>query len=92
MVNSGLAKKINIFCLLAAIIAVLLLPLKKEIWYDETISMQCSKGISSDAPSLFANTNTTNSETLAGLNTAGNVFNATVLDNGNSYLFNIGLH
>jgi hypothetical protein len=92
MVNSGLAKKINIFCLLAAIIAVLLLPLKKEIWYDETVSMLCSKGISSDAPSLFANTNTTNSDTLGRLNTAGNVFSATVLDNGNSFLFNIGLH
>ena len=89
---SGIARKVNIFCLLAAIIAVLVLPLKKEIWYDETVSMLCSKGISHNTPASLENTNTTNSTSLAELNTAKNVFTATVVDNSNSFLYNIGLH
>ncbi|MCW3124116.1 MAG: hypothetical protein JWQ38_3608 [Flavipsychrobacter sp.] len=92
MANNGLARKVNIFCLLAAIIAVLIFPLKKEIWYDETVSMLCSKGISHDTPEQLANTTTTSSAELAKLNTSENVFTATVLDNGNSFLYNISLH
>ena len=92
MANNGLAKKVNIFCLLAAVIAVLLFPLKKEIWYDETVSIKCSKGINPDTHSLFLNAASASSASIEQLNTAGNVFHATVLDNGNSYLYNIGLH
>ena len=75
-----------------AIIIVLILPLKKEIWYDETVSVLCARGISHDAPMLFANTNVVSSVALAQLNTPANVFNATVNDNANSFLYNICLH
>lgn len=92
MINSSLIKKINLFCLLLAIIMVLFIPVKKEIWYDETVSILCSKGISHDSPALFANTPTISSATLEQMNTAKNVFDATVVDNANSFLFNIGLH
>ncbi len=91
-ISDSLAKKINIFCLLAAIFIIIVLPLKKEMWYDETISILCSKGITHDTPAAFANTSTINSATIQGLNTAGNVFNATVADNANSFLYNICLH
>ena len=77
---------------MAAICMILFIPVKKEIWYDETISIQCSKGISHDLQHVLANTNVTNSDTLARLNTAANVFDATVKDNANSYLYNITLH
>ena len=90
--DSGSARKVNMLCLLAAIIAVLMLPLKKEIWYDETVSMKCSKGISHDTPVSLAHLTTTSSTSLAKLNTANNVFTATVVDNSNSFLYNIGLH
>ncbi len=92
MISNSAARKINIVCLLAAILLVLILPLKKEIWYDESISIRCSKGISHDTPLFYANTNQIGSEAFSQLNTAGNVFNATVLDNGNSFLYNITLH
>ncbi len=80
MINTALAKKINIACLVLAMIAVMVLPLKKEIWYDESISILCSKGINSDAATAFANTTTLSSATIEQLNTAQNVFKATVLD------------
>jgi hypothetical protein len=90
--NIGLAKKINLFCLLAAIAIVLVLPLKKQIWYDETISILCAHGISHATPAQLANITTLTSDTLNALNTPGNVFTATVYDNANSYLYNITLH
>jgi len=92
IISTALARKINIFCLLAAIVLVLALPFKKEIWYDETVSIRCSKGISHDAPSLLSNLDAASSADLAQLNNVANVFNATVLDNGNSFLYNICLH
>ncbi len=92
MISPGIAKKINIFCLLAAVAAVLILPLRKEIWYDETVSMLCSKGINHDSPALMGNTTTMNSATLEQMNTLGNVYKATVLDNANSFVYNMKLH
>ena len=92
IIKSGSAQKINFFCLIAAIIIILVLPLKKEIWYDETISILCSKGISHDAPAQFSNVNTISSTTLEQLNNSGAVFNATVTDNANGFLYNMGLH
>jgi 4-amino-4-deoxy-L-arabinose transferase-like glycosyltransferase len=86
------ARKINLFCLLAAIISVLVFPLKKELWYDETISVLCSKGISHDSHLMFANQDTVSSQAIQKLNTVGNVHIATVVDNGNSFLYNEGLH
>lgn len=91
IVNASRNRKINIICLLVAICVVLFAPIKKEIWYDETISMQCSKGISHDlqneVPASGFNSNFLNEH-----NTAANVFDATVKDNANSYLYNISLH
>src|ERR1700722_13606084 len=92
ILSNSRSRKINIFCLLAAIILVLTLPVKKEIWYDETVSIRCSKGISHDTPALLSNIDAANSAGLSRLNTAANVFNATVLDNGNSFLYNLCLH
>lgn len=92
MVSKGLAKKINILCLLAAIIAVLVLPLKKEVWYDETVSILCSKGIGHNTSSDLANTSVVSSSVLEQLNNPTEVFKATVVDNSNSYLYNILLH
>ena len=90
--NIGLVKKINLFCLLAAIAIVLILPLKKQIWYDETISVLCAHGISHNTPWELANINTITSDSLNTLNTAANVFRATVYDNANSYGYNLTLH
>ena len=90
--GNGLAQKINIFCVLFGIAIILFLPLKKEIWYDETISVLCAKGLSHDTPLQFADSSVVSSETINRLNTNANVFEATVNDNANSYLYNIGLH
>jgi hypothetical protein len=92
MVNSALAKRINIICLLVTVIAVLILPLKKEIWYDETVSILCSKGITHDTPALLQGQPNINSSAIEALNTQRNVFNATVVDNANGFLYNTGLH
>lgn len=93
-INGGndLTKKINIFCLFAAIAIVFILPFKKEIWYDETVSMLCSKGISHDTPAGYANAATISSTQIEELNTTENVFKATVNDNANSFLYNYALH
>ena len=88
----GRAKKANFLCLLLCICAVLFVPLKKEIWYDETISVLISKGISRDTPSEFAGKTVINSEELRGLNSPGRVYVATLADNGNSFLYNLCLH
>jgi len=92
MISTGLAKKINIICLLAAIAAVLILPRSKEVWYDETVSILCSKGINHDTHTLFANDTVISSATLERLNNMGNVYKATILDNGNSLVYNVKLH
>lgn len=90
--SDGVVRKLNIFCLLAAIAIVLVLPFKKEVWYDETVSILCSKGISHDSQNIFASVNTLSCTAIDSMNTAKNVFNATLVDNGNSFLYNIGLH
>lgn len=92
MLNDDVTKKINIACLLAAIAMVLFLPLRKEIWYDETVSILCSKGISHDTPAQFQKDTVLQSATINRLNTEANVFNATVIDNANGFLFNTALH
>jgi hypothetical protein len=90
--NGGLTRKINLICLLLAIVVILALPRKKEIWYDETVSVLCSKGISHDSPLLFASSNVAAYPALAQLNTLPNVYRATVNDNANSFVYNAGLH
>lgn len=92
MLNTFTIKLIHVFCLVVAMTMVVVLPAKKEIWYDETVSMLCSKGISADEPAKRANVTTISSAELENLNTAHNVFDATVTDNANSYLYNITLH
>ena len=91
-VGNDLSKKVNIICLIAAIFLVLLLPLKKEIWYDETVSVLCSKGVSHDTHLQFADTTIVHSADIEKLNNAANVFTATVNDNANSFLYNLKLH
>ncbi len=83
---------INFVCLLLAAIIILILPLKKEIWYDETVSVLISKGINHDTPASLSQATTLSSDEIASLNTNSNVFRATVLDNANSYIYNICLH
>ncbi|GAA4467543.1 hypothetical protein GCM10023093_23650 [Nemorincola caseinilytica] len=83
---------VNVITLLMAIALVLALPVKKDIWYDESISILCSKGITYDTPLMFAGKTTISSADLDALNDARHVFRATVCDNSNSYLYNIGLH
>ena len=87
-----MVKKINLLCLIAAIITVLVLPMRKEIWYDESISILCSKGISSDTHLQYAKTAIVSAETITQQNTLDNVYKATVLDNGNSLVYNVLLH
>ena len=92
MMSTGLAKKINILCLLTAIIAVLFLPVKKKIWYDESVSILCSKGITYDSHQAFDKETTVTSASIEQLNTMANVYKATVADNSNSFLYNACLH
>lgn len=90
--GNSFVQKINVFCLICAIALVFILPFKKEIWYDETVSMLCSKGISHDTHTQFANDTIITSAQLEQLNNATQVFNATVNDNANSFLYNYKLH
>ncbi|MCD6012147.1 MAG: hypothetical protein K0Q79_2009 [Flavipsychrobacter sp.] len=92
LTGNSFVQKINFFCLIAAIAIVFILPFKKEIWYDETVSMLCSKGISHDTPAQFANDTSISSAQLDRLNNTNDVFRATVNDNANSFLYNYKLH
>jgi hypothetical protein len=92
MLNSNTPKTINLLVLFACILLVLLLPFKKEVWYDETISMMCSKGVNSNAPVDIPDSVIFSSAQLQQLNTLPNVFTATVVDNSNSFLYNVCLH
>ena len=88
----GRVNKINILCLLLAICWIVFLPLKKEIWYDETVSVLISKGISHHTPAEFASVQTITNSTLNNINDYNHVLHATVVDNGNSFLYNVCLH
>jgi hypothetical protein len=92
MFHPAAIKLINLLCLLAAVVMILVLPRKKQIWYDESVSMMCSNGISGRDPGKYKDTKVFNSVELHDFNTAANVFNATVDDNANSFIYNIGLH
>ena len=85
-------KSINLFCLFIAVFLMLFLPVKKEIWYDETISVKCSQGISHDTRAEIGQSGTVSSDQIRQLNTFGNVYHATLVDNGNSFLYNLLLH
>ncbi len=88
----GLTEIINLVCLITGIFIIILLPLKKEIWYDETVSILISKGISPDTKQLFADNTPVSSATLHQFNTIPHVFEATVSDNANSFIYNLALH
>ena len=85
-------KSINLFVLFLAVFLMLFLPVKKEVWYDESISIKCSKGISQDTPTEVGKSGTLSSDEIRNLNTVGNVYNATLVDNGNSFIYNLLLH
>ncbi|MBC7553832.1 MAG: hypothetical protein H7257_07615 [Taibaiella sp.] len=88
----GGAKNINLVCLLLAVCFLLFLPLKKEMWYDESISVLISNGFSHETAGELSATQSVSSETLAKMNTSAMVYKATVIDNGNSFIYNIALH
>jgi hypothetical protein len=82
---------INLGVLVIAIVYTLFFLPDKKIWYDETVSVLCSKGIPRtvtpfDSLSVFT------SAQVQTLNTPAHVFNATVVDNSNSFIYNIFLH
>lgn len=90
--GNKLTQRINVLCLIAAMVIILVLPSRKEIWYDETVSILCSKGISHDTQAEFANAVSISSAQIEQLNTSARVFEATIIDNANSFLYNYKLH
>ncbi len=90
--NSDTVKKLNIACLLLVICCVLFYPAKKNIWYDETVSVLCAKGLYyTDGNALTALPLNT-SVALEQQNTLSEAYTCTIIDNGNSLLYNEGLH
>lgn len=90
--NSGAIKKINLICLVLTIAAVLFFPVKKQIWYDESVSVLCSKGLYYTAGNALTALPSNTSSSLAQKNTISAVFNCTIIDNGNSVIYNEALH
>lgn len=91
MIPPGVIKTINILVLLAVIAIIAWLPAHKEVWYDETISMMCSKGIRNN-PDLLSDSTHLTSRFIEQFNNSKDVFGATVTDNANSWLYNQLLH
>jgi len=85
-------KWINICCVVAALLAVFLYPVKHSIWYDESISVLCSKGITYDTKDHFPAAQPLSSSAIEACNNPAQVFHTTVMDNANSLLYNEGLH
>lgn len=81
----------NWVCLLVACMLIWILPLHKEVWYDETISMMCAKGIPND-PKWNEEKSLISNADFEQINNTKNVYRATIVDNSNSYLYNILLH
>jgi len=90
--NTQLYKHVDKVVLLLACLFVLLAPADKKIWYDETVSVLCSKGISHSTPAAYSGVNTISNKALEQYNNPAHVFDATVTDNSNSYLYNMALH
>lgn len=92
VVNNKAARYINLAVLMFVTALVLFFPVHKQVWYDESVSMLCSKGLyftdANQLTALQANT----SDALAAQNTAGEVYKCTIIDNGNSFLYNELLH
>lgn len=85
-------KVINLVVLFSCILLVLLMPFDKEVWYDETISMMCSKGLNPNSPVAISDSSSFSSAQFNQFNTIPHVFTATVVDNSNSFLYNVCLH
>ncbi len=90
--NNNILRRLDLFLLLLSVLFILFYSVDKKVWYDETVSILCSKGISHNTPLDFNNKALITNTELSAYNTSGNVFNATVTDNSNSYLYNISLH
>ena len=84
-------KIINLIVLITCCTVLVLAPFKKYIWYDESVSVEAVNGITYNTPSHFPVAQISGS-TIDALNTTGNVSIATVYDNNNSLLYNLGLH
>ena len=92
MRQAATARWINIIVLVAAIAVYLFHPLKRFIWYDETVSVWCAKGITYDTKTQFGQATEISSRQISQLNDHHHVLAATIADNSNSYLYNMGLH
>ncbi len=75
MINSGMAKKINLFVLLTCIILTVALCPKKKIYYDEPYQVMASNGITNANVGKFTAMGTFTSAALDSENTLRNVFN-----------------
>ena len=92
MIKDISPKVINLVVLLSCVLLVIFMPFDKEVWYDETISMMCSKGLNPNSPIALSDTSRFSTTSFNQLNTLPNVFAATVIDNSNSFLYNACLH
>lgn len=92
MIKDISPKVINLVVLVSCVLLVLFMPFRKEVWYDETISMMCSKGLNPNSPIAISEGSRFSSAEFHKLNTISNVFTATVVDNSNSFLYNACLH
>ena len=90
--NTKFLGQLDRLVLLVCVLFVLFIPVDKRIWYDETVSVLCSKGISHSTPAAFEGVSLITNAELGSYNTPSKVFDATVIDNSNSYLYNITLH
>ena len=92
LVNNKVARYINLAVLAVVVGLVLFYPFKKQIWYDESVSILCSKGLYYTNGNALTALSTNTSSSLAAQNTAAQAYNCTIIDNGNSFLYNELLH
>lgn len=92
VVNNNITRYINIGTLLLLICLVFFYPVKKEIWYDESVSMLCSKGLYYTTGNELTALGSNSSAVLEAKNNATDVYKCTLIDNGNSFLYNELLH
>jgi hypothetical protein len=91
-VSNKAARYINLAVLMFVTGLVLFFPVKKQIWYDESVSMLCSKGLYFTVPNQLTSLQANTSDALAMQNTAAEAYKCTIIDNGNSFLYNELLH
>lgn len=91
-INSRMIKNLNLLCLVLTICLVLFFPSKKQIWYDESVSVLCSKGLYYTAGNALTALPGNTSAALEKQNNPPAVYNCTIIDNGNSFIYNEALY